>query len=66
MNLKKKIHSKANKKWTDTGVNVCYKAARNRKIGLAYRKGRRKPALTSKQKKTSLLNRNNYGVWKIG
>ncbi|KAL7380620.1 hypothetical protein ABVT39_020779 [Epinephelus coioides] len=43
-------------KWEETGVNVCDRTVRNRlkEMGFTYRKAKRKPSLTPKQKKTRL------------
>lgn len=42
-----------NSKWAATGVSVCDRTVRNRlkEMGFSYRKAKRKPALTSKQKR---------------
>lgn len=41
-------------KWAESGVHVCDRTVRNRlkEMGFTYRKAKRKPSLTSKQKKT--------------
>uniref|UniRef100_A0A3Q2ZWT6 Transposase Tc1-like domain-containing protein n=1 Tax=Kryptolebias marmoratus TaxID=37003 RepID=A0A3Q2ZWT6_KRYMA len=43
-------------KWEETGVNVCDQTVRNhlKEMGFTYRKAKRKPLLTPKQRKTKL------------
>uniref|UniRef100_A0A4W6EZN1 Transposase Tc1-like domain-containing protein n=1 Tax=Lates calcarifer TaxID=8187 RepID=A0A4W6EZN1_LATCA len=57
-------------KWEETGVNVCDRTVRNRlkEMGFTYRKAKRKPSLTPKQKKTRLqwAKENQKERWKLG
>ncbi len=43
-------------KWAETGVNICDRTVRNglKEMGFTYRKAKRKPSVTPKQKKTRL------------
>uniref|UniRef100_A0A3Q2UHF8 Transposase Tc1-like domain-containing protein n=1 Tax=Fundulus heteroclitus TaxID=8078 RepID=A0A3Q2UHF8_FUNHE len=51
-----KFTTKQMYEWEETGVNVCDRTVRNRlkEMGFTYRKAKRKPSLTPKQKKTRL------------
>ena len=57
-------------KWAESGVHVCDRTVRNRlkEMGFTYRKAKRKPSLTSKQKKQGFsgLKKNNLGLWMTG
>uniref|UniRef100_A0A4W6BIB5 Transposase Tc1-like domain-containing protein n=1 Tax=Lates calcarifer TaxID=8187 RepID=A0A4W6BIB5_LATCA len=54
-------------KWEETGVNVCDRTVRNRlkEMGFTYRKAKRKPSLTPKQKKTRLQWAKEKQLWTV-
>uniref|UniRef100_A0A672Q5G6 Transposase Tc1-like domain-containing protein n=1 Tax=Sinocyclocheilus grahami TaxID=75366 RepID=A0A672Q5G6_SINGR len=54
-------------KWLESGVNVCDRTVRNRlnKMGFTYRKAKRKPALTPKQKTTRLQWSKEKQSWSV-
>ena len=54
-------------KWAETGVNVCDRTVRNRlnEMRFTYRKAKRKPALTPKQKKTRLQWAKEKQSWSV-
>ena len=54
-------------KWVETGVNVCDRNVRNRlnEMGFTYRKAKRKPTLTPKQKRTRLQCAKEKQSWSV-
>jgi transposase len=56
--------------WEETGVKVCDRTVRNRlkEMRFTYRKAKRKPSLTPKQKKQGYngLRKSNRGLWTTG
>uniref|UniRef100_A0A671NXU9 Uncharacterized protein n=1 Tax=Sinocyclocheilus anshuiensis TaxID=1608454 RepID=A0A671NXU9_9TELE len=54
-------------KWAETGVNVCDRTVINRlnEMRFKYRKAKRKPALTPKQKKTRLQWAKEKQSWSV-
>lgn len=54
-------------KWAETGANICYRTVRNRlnKMGFTRREAKQKPALTPKQKRSSLQWANEGQSWTV-
>uniref|UniRef100_A0A3B4TA56 Transposase Tc1-like domain-containing protein n=1 Tax=Seriola dumerili TaxID=41447 RepID=A0A3B4TA56_SERDU len=55
------------KKWMETGVDVCDRTVRNRlqEVGFTFRKAKRKPSLTPKQKRTRLQGAKEKHSWTV-
>lgn len=64
---RKRTTKQMKKKWEEAGVNVCERTVRNRlkEMGFSYRKAKRKPSLTPKQKRTRLQWAKDRRAWTV-